>query len=151
MPRITKHNIDDLKPSMLVTLAIEDLARCKADPRYFVDMTDWHNHGSNTEACSVCLAGAVMAKSLDVPRNGTYGPSDFYDRVGRPLQVLEMFRKGRVVEGLRYLGYNPTADQIGPYRPITAYISEEFDYEAHYDQFVSDMLKLAHDLEDAGY
>ena len=148
MPRITEDNIGDLKPSMLITLAIEDLARCKADLSYFVDMSDWHVPKSETEVCEVCLAGAVMAKSLGARRTGFYIPIDFNASASNSLGALDLFRKGRVAEGLRYLGYNPTTDEIGPYRLITGYINE--DYEG-YDQFVSEMLQLAADLEDAGY
>ena len=30
------------KPSELIRVALGDLAKCMADPRYFIDMRGWH-------------------------------------------------------------------------------------------------------------
>ena len=42
MSRISAENIGDLKPSDLILMALDDLARCEGDPRYHVNMSDWH-------------------------------------------------------------------------------------------------------------
>lgn len=55
------------KKSDLLILALEDYFKIKNDLRYCIDMTDWHIGTSYRTLCTVCLAGAVMAKSLQVP------------------------------------------------------------------------------------
>lgn len=55
-------------PSKLIRLALADLRACEADSWYAVDMYMWHypsKSKKHPKICSVCLAGAVMAKSLD--------------------------------------------------------------------------------------
>lgn len=54
------------KVSELIRLALADLRKIEGDNRYVVNMMTWHVptwHGGSEE-CSVCLAGAVMAKTL---------------------------------------------------------------------------------------
>ena len=50
------------KPSELIRLALADLRKCEADPRYLIDMAQWHRPVTS-ELCHVCLAGAVMART----------------------------------------------------------------------------------------
>ena len=130
MPRITEDNIGDMLPSNLLLAALNDLARCEGDPRYSVDMNDWHLPDFATGICSVCLGGAVMAKSLNVLRTGFYGPFDFYSRITRPLRALDMFRQGRIVDGVRYLGFIP--DKIKD-RKITSYFDDRKPVSRRYD------------------
>lgn len=54
------------KPSALLRLALEDLEAVEADKKYKVAMGKWHEPNG---ACKVCLAGSVLAKTLQVPRN----------------------------------------------------------------------------------
>lgn len=51
------------KPSEIMRLALADLRSCKSDDTYKINMGTWHTPLLNGR-CSVCLAGAVMAKTL---------------------------------------------------------------------------------------
>ena len=58
------------KLSDLLRLALADLKACEEDPNYGVSMYLWHarptadNIGFDSSRCHVCLAGAVLAKTL---------------------------------------------------------------------------------------
>lgn len=60
------------KASELIRLAIGDLEKAEASERYVIDMGNWHTpenliKGSlYSDKCAICLAGAVMAFSLDI-------------------------------------------------------------------------------------
>lgn len=52
------------KLSALLRLAVHDARLVAKDPRYELDMDVWHSvHGNK---CAVCMAGAVMVRSLGV-------------------------------------------------------------------------------------
>ena len=59
------------KLSDLFTVALDDLERCIADPRYEINMRDWISLNTSTKKCEVCMAGAVMAKTLDITMRNT--------------------------------------------------------------------------------
>jgi hypothetical protein len=50
------------KPSELLEVALRDLEACRNDPRYTIDLEKCHEPIDGQ--CNVCLAGAVIAKSL---------------------------------------------------------------------------------------
>ena len=54
------------KLSDLIILAMQDYDIIKADPRYQIDMGEWHRPNGK---CRVCLAGSVMANTLKTPIN----------------------------------------------------------------------------------
>ena len=105
-------------PADLINLALDALKKCERDGRYFINMTVWHlpmvNLVKKSEACSVCLAGAVMAKSLNVSPLQKFFPeyfayhSDIYKNgrdITNKLMSLENFRIGDIGRGLECLGY----------------------------------------------
>lgn len=53
---------DDL--SELILVALEDLEKCEADPKYDICMGVWV-YKYDPDVCSVCLAGAVMCQRID--------------------------------------------------------------------------------------
>ena len=53
----------------LLELALSDFEKVKKDPKYIIDMDRWHSPDDKSGKCAVCLAGAVMAKSLGVKRS----------------------------------------------------------------------------------
>lgn len=68
------------KPSELIDLALRDLADVESDPNYCVEMeVQWHAslywYQSGRPKCAVCLAGAVMARSLHAPPNEIVTPA----------------------------------------------------------------------------
>ena len=116
-----------IKPSELIRLALSDLRKCEADPDYTTDMSSWHEPGRNT--CYVCLAGAVMAKSLGADRYHDLEPMSFAD-VEYLLFALDHFRVGDIGSGLENLGFK---DDEFPNRVIIPYRidSEKFHKQMH--------------------
>ena len=102
-------DIGELKPSELIRHALKDLEKVEEDPAYIVDMDEWHAHFPEDETpwtCSVCLAGAVMAKTLGLQRNEHSSPwtlrdnGDICDREMKALLALDFFRVGSFNRGL---------------------------------------------------
>lgn len=94
----TSVDITKLKPSELIRVALEDLEKCEADPRYRVDMSLWHE--PHCGECYVCLAGAVMAQELGVGTTRRACPTSFDEDVRERLNALDGFRRGAVLNGL---------------------------------------------------
>lgn len=131
-------------PSQLIRLALKDLAKCEKSPLYEVDMSGWHipiPPNGTRAMCSVCLAGAVMAQSLQVPLLANEQPwtPKHLDNFNQ-LMALDSLRKGRVSTALRILGLPDAGDHD---RPVHYYGMDP-------KRFRRDMLKLARDLEKAG-
>lgn len=63
------------KLSELILLAVKDAKACEADPRYRVTIDYWHKPFGET--CYVCMAGAVMAKSLGIAHSAFIRKLDF--------------------------------------------------------------------------
>lgn len=99
-----KHPDPPSKPSELIRLALRDLREVEADPRYAVNMADWHN--PHAEICHVCFAGAVMAKSLGTPvyEYSSYCDHRFSTQWQRSLDALDSFRLGLCWHGAGYMG-----------------------------------------------
>ena len=134
-------NLPD-KPSELIRLALADLALCAADPNYRIDMGEWHKPEDGV--CQVCLAGAVMAKSLNASRAAELYSSDFPEN-RQKIKVLDDFRNGIVCVALDDLGHDLSNWGHGARdRYITPYDSDP-------GAFMADMRQLADDLEAAGY
>jgi hypothetical protein len=84
-------------PTELLNAALEDLAKCEDDPTYSVDMLRWHVPAqNNTRTCYVCLAGAVMAKTFDLPPDSLATPGCFDPKTHFKLKFLDMIREGTV-------------------------------------------------------
>lgn len=114
MAKITGPVTETTKPSQLIHLALKDLTKVEKSKKYVVNMARWHlpqtkwlkNGPVPTGKCEVCLAGAVMAKSLNSPADENFGPSDFGRVLSGKLQSLNMFRTGYVREGVEaFFGY----------------------------------------------
>jgi hypothetical protein len=93
------------KLSELLELAMRDLEAVEADPRYRVDMSHWHEPRRDSEFCLVCLAGAVMAKTLRLrPTTRVQGlHARFGYNIGLKLRALDRLRRGEVVVALKTL------------------------------------------------
>lgn len=115
------------KPSQLLLQAMLDLEKVEADPNYKIDMGTWFAVNSK---CTVCLGGAVMAKTLglkeavesfqmtetlvsgeyDANLNfdeliGNLGPDSFMSgSLGRKLSAINCFRTGDVKAALQDMG-----------------------------------------------
>lgn len=128
------------KPSALIRLALADLVKCERSKKYRIDMEFWHMPNSQ---CAVCLAGAVIAKTLGADSGRYVGPSDFLNDTYRKLCALNAFRTGSCRAGFEYLRRSVIRGRSF-YRDIV-------DYEDDPKEFKRDMRKLAADLEEAGY
>lgn len=71
-----------VRPSDLILLALSDLEKCENDPRYKICMSCWHipSYKEESMECLVCLAGAVMAKTLNAPINKPITPNTSYEK-----------------------------------------------------------------------
>lgn len=94
------------KPSDLIELAINDLEKIERSKQYTVNMEDWHtpiyqhqDYNLQMNTCEVCLAGAVMAKTLKTPYGRGVSPANFEGLEGK-LHALNLFRTGLINEGL---------------------------------------------------
>ena len=88
-------NLDSItKLSQLVELAINDMASVKKDKRYKFDVYKWHVPEGNK--CFVCVAGAIMAKSLSCNWEMEYKLSHFRNRDRRLLESLDLLRNGHI-------------------------------------------------------
>ena len=127
------------KPSELIDLALADLELCEKDEEYQIDMEVYYDRSISSKVCQVCLAGAVMAQSLE-RYSTTLFPSSFDCDTSNKLSALDMFRKGSLRTGLRCLSIEPI-DTSGVH--ITP-------YEDNSVQFKRDMWNLARFLERTG-
>ncbi len=96
------------KLSRALEMALEDLALVDKDPSYTVYMSTWHSPMGDDQ-CAVCLAGSVMAKSLDAPKDKRVDFSTYYDtatnnRVTRRLLALNCLRVGAIGDALEHMG-----------------------------------------------
>lgn len=89
------------KPSALIRVALTDIELCRKDPKYDLDMNDWHRPGID-KICYVCLAGSVMAKTLKSIYDARFEPSRFDHETGNKLLAIDLFRLGEIVSGLEY-------------------------------------------------
>jgi hypothetical protein len=83
------------KPSVLIRLAVEDLEAIALDPRYEIDFTTWHRPQPDGR-CSVCFAGAVMARRLECHPEDSNGPLRWNEFTKCKLLALDAFRCGDI-------------------------------------------------------
>ena len=102
------------KPSELIRLALADLRACERDDRYVVDMGDWHRPSmDDREVCRVCLAGAVLAQTLGLPREHAISTEDlagYGSSVQGALLALDFFRRGEIANGLDWLHHDQSEE-----------------------------------------
>lgn len=105
-------------PSQLIRLALVDLQRVENDSRYKVDMMTWHEPQIKDTyvLCSVCLAGSVMAKTLEVPVDHLSFPDASFVENGKALVALDYFREGLVTRALKCLGFGLTDERVVAFR-----------------------------------
>lgn len=135
-----------IKLSELIQIGLTDLERCEADPLYGINMRVWHVwaslSGDAKWRCFVCMGGAIMAKSLQVPLYVDWHPVKDFDGPIRPiLLAVDCLRVGSVTAAADYLGVS-----VNPWdfdRSIG-------DYEHSAEVFKQDLRQLATDLADAG-
>ena len=88
------------KMSALLQLAVDDLLAVCCDARYSPMSGTWHD-GEPGELCEVCLAGAVMAKTLDADAEQDLWPGDYDTDWREALKELDWWRNGTPKPTLR--------------------------------------------------
>lgn len=130
------------KPSELIRIALTDLQSCVADPEYYIiNMDTWHEPVKNGK-CEVCMAGAVMAKTLNIDRERREFPSSLGSKFSSKLCAIDYFRGGYV--GLAFMRLLLSFKDGKKYDRIIP----SFDLK---DKFFFAMYRLADDLEKDGY
>jgi hypothetical protein len=107
-----KNSLPD-KPSELLEVALHDLELVEQNPLYEIDMSKWHSAGQTSKRfengivvetntpCEVCLAGSVLAMSLEIPRDTYVDPCDLGDQVlHNKLLAIDQLRRGEIDEAL---------------------------------------------------
>ena len=93
------------KLSELLEVAVNDYKKISKDNRYFFKPNLWHTqyipwhtqdiyesiHESSNNRCNVCLAGCVIAKTLDIPSNKETDPKEFDFRTENYLYAIDSF------------------------------------------------------------
>lgn len=89
-----------------IELAISDLEKIEASKLYRVEMGDWYAMPDATESglCEVCLAGAVMAQTFEVPIDdeSTITPDSFEPELESKLEAYDSLRSGDIGDAIRY-------------------------------------------------
>ena len=136
------------KDSDLIRLAVADLEKCEAMPDvYKVDMGDWHLPVWNLTVdeaprCSVCLAGAVLAQTFEVPSNvpavpgSRIGDTEIDGNETERLLQLDMYRRG-------------IDDSLSKLVPRKRWIVPPYYRDAP-AEFKLAMLRIADELEEEG-
>ena len=141
------------RPSALIRLAMRDLDEVEADPHYEIDMMEWHTGILKGDKkfgdlpCRVCLAGAVMAKTLgqDVEVDARPDHSDgFTPEEVAKLFALNYFREGNVTKALDEM---PTWIE---FEHLAHLNREVVEYADDPEMFHEKMLEIADDLEQEG-
>jgi hypothetical protein len=106
------------KLSDLIDLALDDLEKVERDPRYVLKMTVWHSSldYDMESRCAVCLAGSVIAKTLEVPPNKSVLPIDFDEHTKVRLEALDNLRCGYLREAARSVNL-PDLGSIPQWQP----------------------------------
>ena len=89
------------RPSELLKLAMTDLELVEKDKRYVIDMNTWHS--PYNDKCAVCMAGAVMAKELELPVHIDSHPVHFQYDLMRKFNAINYFRTGNFEYAFRSL------------------------------------------------
>lgn len=89
------------KLSELLYIALEDLEKVEADPRYKIDMGAWHRPNGK---CSVCAAGSVMAMRLGVGLDEPAHPGEFDWDTDNKLMAINALRVGALGGAASFLG-----------------------------------------------
>src|SRR4029079_17076585 len=87
------------KISDLLDLALNDLTYCEQHrDLYRVHMHFWHMaKDDESPRCQVCLAGAVIAKTLETLPEEEVRPNHFCKSINNKLSALDSLRQGHVM------------------------------------------------------
>lgn len=84
----------------LLRRAVEDAMAVEEMPGYKLNMGVWHMPNG---VCQVCMAGAVMARTLKVERDSECEPTDLSQGIAQKLYAVNCLRAGNVLGAFGYL------------------------------------------------
>lgn len=113
------------KPSALLQLALDDLERCEKDPHYEIYMGEWHSPGD--KHCLVCMAGAVIAKTLECDRFNEVTPCLLDHDNSQKLRAIDAFRSNDPISAFNYLKIRRT---VPPLIYVTKYMDDPDRFKA---------------------
>lgn len=99
----TLKDFESLPLSGVLELALKDLELVGKDKSYRVNFGAWHTTNERSKLCHVCLAGAVIAKTLKCPPYITTYPSSFTNKAQKRLHALNDVRTGDVIQAINRL------------------------------------------------
>ena len=143
--------LDKLKPSELIRLAVKDMKATLASG-VEIDMGYWGKN-LDTPECSVCFAGSVMLQQKDdsciINREFSPWDSDHTDQYA----ALDYIRKGDIFNFCNYLEISPTITFKGTVFKIFPIFKEEFqEYETgNEEHFYQQMEDIANQFEILDY
>ena len=116
------------KLSALLRLAVQDAQKCERDPRYELNMGAWHVLEDGDATCQVCMAGAVMAQTLQYPidRRVTWSDASHMDNT---MHAIDNMRTGDFVSAAASLSVRPTTEQTRSLRRARGLVCEFYEAE----------------------
>lgn len=126
------------KLSSLAKIAIGDLVKAERSSRYQIVMDTWHSPAIGR--CSVCLAGSVIAFSLDKQPDRRYLPED--TDFPNQLYALDKLRKGHVADALENMGrltLNNLDDAYELSRTMPTYEDNPGKFKRAFRKLIKDM------------
>ncbi len=100
------------KMSDLLEVAVDDAQKCNADPKYVLNMSRWHTPAYGV--CHVCLAGSVIAKTLEGKPSEEYDIDlDFEGKLPDKLDAIDSMRCACFMQAAYTLKIKLTTLQAG--------------------------------------
>lgn len=118
----------------------------------------WHDPGPGANSaghdnwrCNVCLAGAVMSGSLQARREFFLRPEDYPPETAERLIAIEYARDGDLIGACIRLGCELTAAAVGRLSAIDGASYKQFTSWHEFDRFLSEIERVAGELETIGF
>ncbi len=148
------NNVADVlpnKPSELISVALRDLEKVQKMKTRKIEMSQWVTRTPNNKMCAVCLAGAVMDRTMGatkaLPNLRCIFPTDLAIRgiISRSdrgkLKALNLMREGEVNAGLSNMGVTEPLGDFNRAMP---------EFRGKGTKFKAAMRQLAKDLKSKG-
>ena len=147
-------------PSEALTQALDDMEALLDDNDYYMDCGEWHTPQyedapeNRRGKCSVCLAGCVMAQTLDIGKRAYRTPSHLLTEQEDKLTALDHFRRGEFQKGLEMWNVEVTLEQARELRIVwneDARDYHQYDGPREADGFVRAMREVAEEMKNMGF
>lgn len=106
------------EPWTLIRLAVDGLIKCEESENYIIDMNYWHIPKRSENLCVVCMAGSVIAMTLNRGINENVSLGNIEDENCNQIRAIDCFRIGNIYGGLMMLGMKREAQVESRYDRI---------------------------------